>query len=73
MPITKPMIPTVIDLSDISYECLNPKIIACNRIAIEVANYVLENKRSNQLIKNPLSNNSSNVDCSNINGIIVKK
>ena len=73
IPIIKPIIPTVIDLADKSYECLKPKIAACNSTAITVAKEVLENNRSNQLIKKPLSNNSSNNDSNQIKGMINKK
>ena len=73
IPIIKPIIPTVIDLSDISFECLNPKIAACDITAIIVAKEVFENNRSIQFIKKPLSNNSSNIDSIKIIGIIEKK
>ena len=52
----------MIDLSDMSFECLKPKIAACKITAKTVAKDVLENKRSSQFIKKPLSNNSSKAD-----------
>ena len=65
--------PTVIDLSEKSLECLKPKIAACNTTAITVAKDVEENNFSIQFIKKPLSNNSSNIDSSRMKGIIRKK
>ncbi|WAC01987.1 hypothetical protein N7U66_19470 [Lacinutrix neustonica] len=72
MPIINPIIPTVMDLSDKSYVCLKPKIIAWNITARTVANEVLENNFSNQFIKKPLSNNSSKNDSIKTIGIMVK-
>ena len=73
IPIIKPIIPTVIDLSDKSFECLNPKMAACKTTAITVAKVVIENSFSIQFIKKPLSSNSSNIDSIQMNGIIRKK
>ena len=73
MPIIKPIINTVIDLTDRSYECLNPKIVACNNTARTVAKEVFENNRSNQIIKKPLSKSSSNIDSIHTKKIIEKK
>jgi len=72
IPITNPISPTVIDLSDKSLECLNPKIAAYRITASIVAREVLENNFSNQFIKNPLSNSSSKADSINTIGIIEK-
>jgi len=65
--------PTVIDLSEKSLECLKPKIAACNITAIIVAKEVEENNFSIQFSKKPLSNNSSNIDSSRIKGMMRKK
>ena len=72
IPIINPIRPTVIDLEDKSFECLNPKMKACNKTAITVAKDDLENSFSNQFIKNPLSNNSSKNDSIRTAGIMVK-
>jgi len=44
--------PTVIDLSEKSFEWLKPKIAACNKTAIRVANVVLEKPAQSNSLKN---------------------
>ena len=73
IPIIKPMRPTVMDLSDKSFVCLNPKMAACKTSAITVAKEVFEKSRSIQFIRKPLSNNSSSIDSIQMKGIINKK
>jgi hypothetical protein len=72
-PIITPISPTLIDLSDKSLDCLNPKITVCKRIAKIVVKEVFEKRFSSQLIKNPRSNSSSNIGSTHTAGIMVKK